>query len=172
MHLKGFQPSVWRDIRTKKRKAVRKQLPGKIMATDIRKEAIDAALQNARTAGVDHLIEFEVCGYQETTIPCGGGVVILNPAYGERLGEVKALEATYQGIGDFFKQKCQGYKGYIFTGNFNLAKKVGLKTKRRIPFFNGEIECRLLEYELYEGSRKPPFPCLPEEKEGIMKEVL
>ena len=172
MHLKGFQPSVWRDIRTKKRKAVRKQLPGKIVATDISKGAIEAALLNARTAGVDHLIEFEVCGYQETTIPCGGGVVVLNPAYGERLGEVKALEATYQGIGDFFKQKCQGYKGYLFTGNFNLAKKVGLKTKRRIPFFNGEIECRLLEYELYEGSRKPPFPCLPEEKEGIMEEVL
>lgn len=142
------------------------------MATDISQGAIDAALQNARTAGVDHLIEFEVCGYQETTIPCDGGVVILNPAYGERLGEVKALEVTYQGIGDFFKQKCQGYKGYLFTGNFNLAKKVGLKTKRRIPFFNGEIECRLLEYELYEGSRKPPLPCLPEEKEGIMEEVL
>ena len=172
MHLKGFQPSVWRDIRTKKRKAVRKQLPGKIVATDISKGAIEAALQNARTAGVDHLIEFEICGYQETTIPCGGGVVILNPAYGERLGEVKALEATYQGIGDFFKQKCQGYKGYLFTGNFNLAKKVGLKTKRRIPFFNGEIECRLLEYELYEGSRKSPLPCFPEEEEGILEEVL
>jgi len=47
-----------------------------------------------------------------------------------------------------------GYRGYIFTGNLDLAKKVGLRTKRRIPFYNGPIECRLLEYELYRGSRK------------------
>ena len=60
----------------------------------------------------------------------------------------------YKGVGDFLKQKCSGYTGYIFTGNPDLAKKVGLKTKRRIPFFNGAIECRLLEYELYKGSSR------------------
>jgi len=60
---------------------------------------------------------------------------------------------VYKGIGDFLKQKCKGYTGYIFTGNPDLAKKVGLKAKRRVPFFNGPIECRLLEYALYEGSR-------------------
>lgn len=51
--------------------------------------------------------------------------------------------------------RCKGYTGYIFTGNLDLAKKVGLKAKRRMQFFNSSIECRLLEYELYEGSRKP-----------------
>jgi putative N6-adenine-specific DNA methylase len=61
---------------------------------------------------------------------------------------------VYKGIGDFFKHKCRGYSGYIFTGNPDLAKHVGLRTKRRILFYNGAIECRLLEYELYEGSRK------------------
>ena len=103
---------------------------------------------------MDHLIEFSVCDYSETVIPEGGGVVMLNPEYGERMGKLKELEGVYKGIGDFFKQKCGGYTGYIFTGNFELAKKVGLKAKRRIPFFNGGIECRLLEYELYEGSRR------------------
>ncbi len=78
---------------------------------------------------------------------------MLNPEYGERLGKLKELEETYRGIGDFFKKKCPGYRGYIFTGNLELAKKVGLKTKKRIPFFNSNIECRLLEYDLYEGSR-------------------
>jgi putative N6-adenine-specific DNA methylase len=154
MHLKGFTPSRWREMRTRARKAVRKDLPGKIVATDIRQEAVDSARQNARTAGVDHLIDFSVCDYRQTPIPEGGGMIILNPAYGERLGEIAALEAVYQEIGDFFKQQGQGYRGYIFTGNPDLAKKIGLKTKRRIPFFNGEIECRLLEYELYIGSRK------------------
>jgi len=79
---------------------------------------------------------------------------MLNPEYGERMGKLRELESVYKGVGDFFKQKCGGYTGYIFTGNFELAKKVGLKAKRRVPFFNGGIECRLLEYELYEGSRR------------------
>jgi len=132
----------------------RKSLDGRIIATDISPEAVRAARKNAATAGVDHLIDFSPCGYSETWVPEGGGVVMVNPEYGERLGEVKELETIYTGIGDFFKQKCKGYMGYIFTGNLELAKKVGLRTKRRIHFFNSNIECRLLEYDLYEGSRK------------------
>jgi len=171
MHLKGFQPSVWRGIRTEKRKAAKRRLAGEIIATDHNREAVEAAVQNARTAGVDHLIAFSVCDYQNTPLPGGGGVIVINPAYGERMGEVRALEATYRGIGNFFKQKCQGYKGYVFTGNLNLARQVGLKTKRRIPFYNGEIECRLLEYELYEGGRKTLPPHISAGKDGIGKEV-
>jgi putative N6-adenine-specific DNA methylase len=126
----------------------------KIIATDISPEAVRAAQQNASAAGVEKAIDFRVCDYSETPVPSGGGVVVLNPEYGERLGRLKELEGTYKGIGDFFKKKCTGYRGYIFTGNLGLAKKVGLKTKRRTPFFNSNIECRLLEYDLYEGSRK------------------
>ena len=73
----------------------------------------------------------------------------------------KILKGLYKGIGDYFKKRCMGYRGYLFTGNLDLAKRVGLRTKRRIPFFNGEIECRLLEYELYEGSRKGDFASPP-----------
>jgi putative N6-adenine-specific DNA methylase len=79
---------------------------------------------------------------------------VLNPEYGERMGEEKDLLPLYKRIGDFLKQSCRGYKGYVFTGNPALAKTVGLRTRRRVQFFNGKIECRLLEYELYEGSRK------------------
>ncbi len=70
------------------------------------------------------------------------------------MGALSELEETYRGIGDFLKRKCSGYKGYIFTGNLGLAKKIGLRTKRRTTFYSGKIECRLLEYDLYEGSRK------------------
>ena len=171
MHIRGFQPSAWRSLRTERRKRAKSSLPGRIIATDRNREAVDAALQNARTAGVDHLIEFSVCDYQDTPLPDGGGVVIVNPPYGERLGEVRALEATYRGLGDFFKRKCQGYKGCLFTGNLNLARQVGLKTKRRVPFYNGEISCRLLVYELYEGSRKACFPRLFGDQQEIGKEV-
>jgi len=83
-----------------------------------------------------------------------GGIVILNPEYGERLGNTDELVKFYFGIGDFFKQKCQGYRGYVFTGNLELAKRVGLRSSRRITFFNSRIECRLLEFELYSGSKR------------------
>ena len=153
-HLKGFNKSLWEELRKEARSRAKKSIDGKIIATDINPKAIDAARKNAMTAGVDSLIEFQVCPFSETPVPEKGGVLILNPPYGARMGEVRELEETYKGIGDFFKKKCQGYKGYIFTGNFALAKKVGLRTQRKIPFYNGDIECRLLEYELYEGSRK------------------
>jgi putative N6-adenine-specific DNA methylase len=154
MHLKGFDRSSWNTLRKRAKATEKKILGGRVIATDISQEAIEAAKKNAMTAGVAHLIEFGVCNYSETSVPNGGGVIVLNPEYGERMGEKKRLEEVYKGIGDFFKKRCQGYKGYIFTGNLDLAKKVGLKAKRRIPFFNSNIECRLLEYELYEGSRK------------------
>jgi 23S rRNA G2445 N2-methylase RlmL len=154
MHLKGFDRELWDGMRAEAGKRAARELHGRIIATDVNPAAVDAAMQNARAAGVSHLIEFNVCDFAATAIPEGGGIVMLNPEYGERMGHVKALEETYRRIGDFFKKKCGGYAGYIFTGNLGLAKKVGLRTKRRLTFFNGGIECRLLEYELYEGTRK------------------
>jgi len=154
MHLKGFNESSWKELLNKAKTRINRSFRHKIIATDISPEAVQAAKQNAAATGIENSIEFEACNYSETPIPAGSGVVLLNPEYGERLGKLKELEETYKGIGDFFKRKCQGYRGFIFTGNLDLAKKVGLKAKRRIPFFNSNIECRLLEYDLYEGSRK------------------
>lgn len=154
MHIKGYNQDVWDGLRREARLKTGKQLQGKIIATDIDEIALDAANKNAMTAGVNHLIEFKKCDFRETPVPQGPGVVVLNPEYGERLGNEKELEDIYKEIGDFFKNKCKGYLGYVFTGNFSLAKKIGLKTKRRIEFYNGKIDCRLLEYELYEGTRK------------------
>jgi putative N6-adenine-specific DNA methylase len=158
MYIKGYDEVLWQDIRKKARAAAGKKLSGKIIATDISKSAVLAAQQNAQTAGVDHLIEFSACPFERTPIPEGGGVIVLNPPYGERMGDIKKLEITYPGIGDFFKKTGGGYKGYIFTGNLDLAKKVGLRTSRRTIFYNGDIECRLLEYELYAGSKKHTAP--------------
>lgn len=154
MHLKGFDETSWKVLRKKMRASSKDRFHGEIIATDISSLAIEAAKKNATTAGVERLIAFEVCDYSKTPIPEGGGVVMLNPEYGERMGEVETLKETYRDIGDFFKKRCKGYRGYLFTGNFDLAKKVGLRAKKRTPFFNGPIECRLLEYDLYEGSRR------------------
>jgi putative N6-adenine-specific DNA methylase len=77
---------------------------------------------------------------------------------GFKTNTLRRLEAIYEGIGDFFKKTGGGYRGYIFTGNLDMIKKIGLRTKRRLIFYNGEIECRLLEYELYAGSLKRHEP--------------
>jgi putative N6-adenine-specific DNA methylase len=154
MHLRDFRRAEWNALREEARKKSRKGLDGKMILTDLDPKAVRAAQQNALTAGVDHLMTFGVCDYSDTPVPAGGGIIVINPEYGERLGVVKELETVYEGMGNFFKRRCNGYRGYIFTGNPDLAKKVGLKTSRRLIFFNSRIECRLLEYKLYEGSRK------------------
>lgn len=153
-HLKGFDSDLWQSIRKEARKKRSKNKPKKIIATDIAPAAIKAARKNAQTAGVDHLIEFRICDFKKTPIPDEPGIVILNPEYGNRMGEMKKLQPTYKRIGDFLKQSCPGWTGYIFTGNLKLAKQVGLRTSKKTPFFNGDIECRLLKYELYKGTRK------------------
>ena len=153
-HVKVYDQGVWDQIRNDIRKTIRKDRPKKrIIATDIDQQAIVAAKQNALTAGVDHLIEFDVCDFADTEVPAGDGIVLVNPEYGLRLGELEQLETDYKRIGDFFKQKCPGYTGYLLAGNKELTANIGLKASRRMVFFNGSIECRLLKYELYKGTR-------------------
>ncbi|MBI5074168.1 MAG: class I SAM-dependent RNA methyltransferase [Nitrospirae bacterium] len=154
MHLKGYDAHAWEELRNDAKTEVKKGLQSRIIATDISPEAVEAAMKNARTAGVEHLIEFSVSDFADTEVPEGGGVVVMNPEYGERLGRAAELEKVYGRIGDFLKQKCRGYTGYVLTGNPDLAKIIGLRSSKKMLFFNGPIECRLLAYELYSGSRK------------------
>lgn len=154
MHLIGYDEEVFFEERRRlKEMTDKKNLPA-IIASDISSEAVEITKANARTAGVEHLITFEVCDFAETTIPEGRGVIMFNPEYGERLGTHSRLEATYKRLGDFMKQHCKGYRGYVFTGNPDLAKQIGLRASRRFEFFNGKLDCRLLQYELYEGSKE------------------
>ena len=154
MHLKGFDDEAWQKIRQEARVLPKRKFSGRIIASDLRAEAIEAARQNARTAGVEQLIEFMDCDFAETPVPEGGGVALFNPEYGMRLGEEEELEPVYRRIGDFFKKQCMGYTGYVFTGNMILGKMIGLRSSRRILFYNANIECRLLAFKLYEGTKR------------------
>lgn len=155
MHLQGYDETVYfkEDALLEEQIVDVQQL--KIIATDYNPKAIENAKKNAIAAGVHKLIDFAVCDFALTEVPPNvKAVMMVNPEYGDRLGDVKELEETYSRIGNFMKQKCGGYFGYVFTGNLELAKKIGLKAKRRIEFYNSTIDCRLFEYELYAGSRK------------------
>jgi 23S rRNA G2445 N2-methylase RlmL len=158
MHVKGYEASYYQEQLKKLHDQITEIPTLKIIATDISEDAINISKVNAGIAGVEQLIDFAVCDFEDTIIPEVPGVVYFNPEYGERLGEVTELETTYARIGDFLKKKCQGYLGYIFTGNLDLAKKIGLKASRRIEFYTSKIDCRLLEYEMYGGSRRVPKP--------------
>lgn len=154
MHIMGYDEEVFFAERRRLKDQVIKKLDFKIVASDISEDAVDISRKNAKTAGVDSLIDFQVCDFAETEVPEGNGAIMFNPEYGERLGVHTKLEVTYKRIGDFMKQSCKGYHGYIFTGNPDLAKKIGLRASRRIEFYNGKLDCRLLEYELYAGSKE------------------
>jgi putative N6-adenine-specific DNA methylase len=155
MHIKGYDDTVYENIRREARLNVKKNLDFRIIASDLDPVAVHAARSNAQTAGVDLHIEFRQEDFRETLCPQDKkGIVMFNPEYGERLGEYEELELIYKAIGDYLKKEAKGYFGYIFTASPNLAKKVGLQADRKIEFFNSKLECRLLEYEIYEGSRR------------------
>ncbi len=158
MHVLGYDAALYDEAYKKLEQQVTAAPDGlQIFASDISEDAVNITKINAGIAGVEELITLEVCDFDEATVPdVSGGVVYFNPEYGDRLGVEDELQATYKRMGDFLKKKCKGYYGYIFTGNLELGKKIGLKPKRRIEFYTSKIDCRLFEYELYAGSRETP----------------
>jgi putative N6-adenine-specific DNA methylase len=155
MHLLGYDSSVYQKELDAIKTLVKDPSNLKIVATDNNTDAVKISRINAQLAGVEKFIDFEVCDFTDTKFPANGeGILFFNPEYGERMGEISVLEETYKRIGDFMKTRCQGYTGYIFTGNLDLAKKIGLKASKRIEFYSAKLDCRLLEYELYAGSKQ------------------
>lgn len=155
MHIKGYDDGFYLAEKEKLKAEIIEQPGLRIIASDISEQAILFSRENASLAGVEDLIEFEVGDFEDSSVPeSDSGVVFFNPEYGERLGEEEDLALTYKRMGDFMKQKCPGYNGFIFTGNVTLGKKVGLRAARKIEFYNGTIDCRLLKFELYRGTRE------------------
>ena len=113
---------------------------------------LDFFAGKTRLNALRQLIDFVECDFAQTPLPADAGIVVMNPEYGERLSDVTSLEPVYGRIGDYLKQRCAGWHGWVFTGSRELSKRIGLRASRRIPFRNAKIECRLLEYRMYAGS--------------------
>lgn len=156
-HLLTFDSDVWEQERRAARKLRSKHQPAAIIASDVDPEAVDAARKNAVTAGVDHLIDFQVCDFADTPVTQEPGTVILHGEYGQRLGTENQLPTVYKRMGDFLKQKMSGWRGFVFTSKA-LAGTIGLRPSKRTPFEHGGIDCRLLEFDLYSGSRGSSTP--------------
>jgi 23S rRNA (guanine2445-N2)-methyltransferase / 23S rRNA (guanine2069-N7)-methyltransferase len=157
--LAGASPEeIWKAMVQEAKAAETPDKVPPILASDIDENAVEIAHMNAIAAGVSKFITFSVNDFAASKIPPPPGVIFMNPAYGERLGADDDLIALYGRIGDFFKQKCAGYTGCVLTGNMALSRKVGLRSKHRIPFYNGAIECRMMVYDLYAGGEAEEVP--------------
>jgi putative N6-adenine-specific DNA methylase len=111
------------------------------------------AKENVKLARVEDMVSIQECNMADFDPPKAKGVVIVNPPYGERMDKDDLAE-LYKMIGDTFKKKFAGYDCWLITSNKEALKHVGLRTSRRIPVFNGPLECRFVKYEMYEGSIK------------------
>ncbi|HEX5773510.1 MAG TPA: THUMP domain-containing protein [Geomobilimonas sp.] len=144
-----FDRTLWQRLLGEARDEALATLPSLIVGSDMSARAVATARENCERAGVAGLVQLAQRELADFTPPPGPGILLVNPPYGQRLGEEEALKPLYRQLGDVMKQRCKGYTAYIFTGSSELAKCVGLKATRRIVLFNGPLECRLLKYELY-----------------------
>lgn len=148
-HWRGFNQDRWDGIVSEARNKVREKIPGRLLGYDLSRSAVDIAKKNTSAVGLANQIRLSRGDVLNLSPSGHTGVIACNLPFGERTGDVKALVPLYKGIGDILKQRCTGYRAYLFTGNLKLAKSIGLRPSRRFALHNGPIECRLLEYELY-----------------------
>lgn len=133
----------------------RRDAPAPIAARDRDERAVQATRRNLKAAGMDRWADVALGDVRELALPWReGGVLVMNPPYGKRIGDVTKLGGLYRRIGDALKQRAPGATAWVLVGDRELAKQIGLRPSRRIPLFNGPIECRLLRFDLYEGSQR------------------
>lgn len=152
MNWKNFDEQLWNIIKDSALKKV-KDFPGKIIACDRAFSSIRKAEANIKDAFLDDIIEvYRINFIKKPYLFENNGVVLFNPPYGERLKT--DLYDLYAQIGDTFKKNYAGCSAWLITSDMEAVKHIGLKHTRRIKLFNGQLECRFLKYEMYEGSKK------------------
>lgn len=150
MSLPDFCPESWLKVKAasdQKRTALKKE---QFFGTDINKAAIHACRLNLRASGFYGNIEVIQQDFREFQPPLLPTFLMTNPPYGKRMEETPALKPLFRSIGDFMKNRmAKPSKGFVFTGNLELAKEIGLAAKRRHVLDNSSIESRLLEFDVY-----------------------
>lgn len=153
--LRDWPADAWRGLLDAARRRCLPLPAVPIAASDVDSRAVEIARDNADRAGVARHIAFGVADFRRAPVPRAPGLVAMNPEYGERMGLEERLAPLYAAIGDDLKTRCAGLRAAVISGNPELAKRIGLRPSRRIPMWNGPIECRLLLYDLYAGTRDP-----------------
>lgn len=152
----GHDRALWerltREAREKKAAGLAR-IP-RIVGFDVSERSLEGARESIRRAGWAGRIDVQRMRFTELDLAKAGlsderpGVVVLNPPYGERLGDATELVPLYERIGDVLRRNFRGYSAYVLTGSASLAKRIGLKPTKRHVVWNGPIECRFLEFPI------------------------
>ena len=150
-NFKSYDPEAWDEVRSEGNdRPITLDFP--IVASDEDAGMIRKAQRNARVAPIGKMIQFETSEFKDLDPPEGGGTLIMNPPYGERMGD--EMIEFYEMIGDTFKQKYPGYNCWAVSSNIEAIKRIGLKPNAKIKVFNGSLECSFRKFEIFEGSLK------------------
>jgi putative N6-adenine-specific DNA methylase len=152
--LARYDARLWREVRDA---AVERQAPlasASIHGADRDPRAIRASREALRRAGLEGAVTLRQEDILALTPPAATGVLIANPPYGVRIGEQNALAELYPLLGTRLKQHFAGWRCCFFTADMRLPKLIGLKPARRIPLYNGPLECRLYVFDMVAGSMR------------------
>ena len=154
-HFRHFDSSSWRAIRSA---AQQKQQPScllPIYGSDRAGEQIRNAKVNLESAGLEKCVHLQQADILNLMPPESEGTMVTNPPYGVRLGEQEDLAAFYPLLGDTLKKQWAGWRCLFFSADTALQKRIGLRASRRVPLFNGALECRVYEYRMVSGRLRP-----------------
>lgn len=154
MSLMDFDEKSWEQIIQDAIDEEKEELEFKFYGNDIDKKVLDIAKRNARNAGVDDHIIFKNTAVSIALPPEEKCLVISNPPYGSRIGDEDNLKDVYRDLGFTLKHRFTGCEAWILSGNKDLLQEMKLKSTRKHFVYNGNIECRFLKYEMYEGSHR------------------
>jgi len=149
--LTNFDPRRWRELRRKTTARQKAKNPLAIYGSDISSDALKAARANLVAAGIAECVTLQCANVLDLTPPANTGIIVSNPPYGVRLGEQQRLAEFYPKLGDSLKKRFTGWSAYLLSADMRLPKLIHLATSKRMPLFNGALECRLFEYKMVAG---------------------
>lgn len=153
--LASFDERKWRELRADAQARRRPPQPLPILGSDKSGTVLGLARANLQAAGLESAVALKQMAILDASPPFEPpGTLVMNPPYGERTGEQEELAAFYPLLGDVLKQRFAGWTAWIFTADLRLPKLIRLTVSRRIPLYNGALECRLFKYEIVAGSRR------------------
>ncbi len=147
-NMPGFNRNTWKEVKKRCDHEIKIIPSGLISGSDIDKVNVRAARQNMNEIRNGDNIKIIKADFREIE-SINNSMIISNLPYGQRLGNVEEAGKLYTEFGDFLKHKCKGSKAFLLCGSTELVKKIGLRTSRKVPLFNGPIETRLIELDLY-----------------------
>jgi putative N6-adenine-specific DNA methylase len=155
MYWPNYNELLWKKIKDEADMEIT-ETEIEIHASDIDPKMVKFTYRNAQKAKLHKDITITESSFEDFDFPKEGGIIIFNPPYGERM-ELSDVEESYKLIGDTLKKNCANYEVYMIAGGTSVHKYVGLKPSKKLTLFNGAIECQMLKYDMYEGSKKDDY---------------